>query len=88
LKALIFRFYNRTEVEFLDLSPRQVGKLVEHIRYVYEMSEDFGKPPKQIKKGPSDSELLAEADKFGIDLPPKVRYQMGDSNWKGGPGEP
>lgn len=78
------RFYGYSEEGFYDLALRQVNDLVEQIEYTYEMSEKFGSPPKIESKGPTDAELLEAADKHDIKLPPRVRYQLGDKNWKRG----
>jgi len=83
MKALMMRFYGYSEEEFYNLSKRQVGDLVEQIKYTYEMSEDFGKPPR-IKKGqgPTDADFLEAAERYNISLPPRVRFQLGDKNWQ------
>lgn len=57
-----------------------MNRLIAQVPYVYEQSEKFAKPPpkESIFK---DLELLKAAKEFGIKVPPKVKYQMGDPDW-------
>lgn len=82
MRALFHRFYFFSEEEILNLSFRLMNELISQIPYVYEQSEKFAKPPKKepISK---DQEFLKAAKDFGVKVPPKVRYQMGDSGWNG-----
>lgn len=59
-----------------------MNKLISQVPYVYEQSEKFAKPPKPHKdSGQENQELLKTAERFGIKVPSKVKYQMGDPDW-------
>lgn len=71
--------YGFTPWQIRDLTMAQLSMYLDQIPYVLETSQEFGKPPR--REAPP-SEVADLAERCGIRVPPRVKYQLGIEMWQ------
>jgi len=77
--------YEQSEKFAKPPPPTQAGLSNEPMRLSApspQITNGGGKRKSGVSEASKDFELLKTAEAFGIKIPPKVRYQMGDPNWR------